>query len=105
MITVGKNQTTSDYVGIADEKSRAVLICGKRGSGKSYTLGVIFEELQAQENCLLIVIDPMGIYHTMAEPNGAQERELWDWGLSSRGLPITIHVPGDPAERYGGEDV
>lgn len=105
MITTGKNLTTGDYVGIADEKSRAVLICGKRGSGKSYTLGVIFEELQAQENCLLVVVDPMGIYHTMAEPNRAQERQLWEWGLSSRGLPITIHVPGDPTERYGGEDV
>jgi DNA helicase HerA-like ATPase len=105
MITIGKDYTSSDYVGIADEKSRAVLICGKRGSGKSYTLGVIFEELQAQENSLLIVIDPMGIYHTMAEPNLSQERQLWDWGLSSRGLPITIHVPGDPTERYGGPDV
>lgn len=105
MITVGRNTLTQEFVGIADEKSRAVLICGKRGSGKSYTLGVIFEELQTQESCLLIVVDPMGIYHTMVEPNLEQERQLWDWGLSSKGLPITVHVPGDPTERYGGTDI
>ena len=105
MITIGKDSSTGEYVGIADEKSRAVLICGKRGSGKSYTLGVILEELQTQENCLLIVVDPMGIYHTMVEPNRAQERQLCEWGLSSRGVRITIHVPGDPTERYGGSDV
>ena len=45
-----------------------VTVCGKRGSGKSHTLGVLMEELmtlpaQVGQNLSGLVIDAMGIYH------------------------------------------
>jgi DNA helicase HerA-like ATPase len=38
-------QKTGRPITLSADLSRVILICGKRGSGKSYTLGVIAEEL------------------------------------------------------------
>lgn len=38
----------------------AVAVVGKRGSGKSYTLGVLAEELRATDGVAPVVLDPMG---------------------------------------------
>lgn len=105
MLNIGKNLESDEFVYLDDSRSRAVLVCGKRGSGKSYTLGVIVEELLDAGNTLIIIIDPMGIYYPMAQPNQQQERLLWDWGLSARGAPILQLVPGNPESLYGGRDV
>jgi hypothetical protein len=41
----------------------------------------------------------------MSLPNDSQERDLWDWGLSTKGMPVLLLVPGDPEQRYGGREV
>jgi hypothetical protein len=105
MLNIGKDLKNSEMIYLDDSRSRAVLVCGKRGSGKSYTLGVIVEELLDADDTLTIIIDPMGIYYPMAQPNRDQERMLWDWGLSSRGAPVLLLVPGDPELLYGGHEV
>lgn len=105
MLSIGRDVKTNDDAYLDNSRSRAVLICGKRGSGKSYTLGVIIEELIEAGDTLTIILDPMGIYHPMSLPNHGQERELWDWGLSTKGMPVHLLVPGDPEQRYGGHDV
>jgi len=105
MLNIGKNLKTDEMVYLDDSRSRAVLVCGKRGSGKSYTLGVIVEELLDAGDVLTIIIDPMGIYYPMTQPNQEQERLLWDWGLSAKGMPILLLVPGDPEILYGGREV
>jgi DNA helicase HerA-like ATPase len=105
MLNIGKNLKTDEMVYLDASRSRAVLVCGKRGSGKSYTLGVIVEELLDTGNTLVIIIDPMGIYYPMAQPNHEQERLLWDWGLSAKGIPILLLVPGVPETLYGGREV
>lgn len=105
MLNIGKDIKTGEYVYLDASRSRAVLICGKRGSGKSYTLGVIIEELLDAEKTLVVIIDPMGIYYSMAQSNREQERLLWEWGLSARGLPVVVLTPGDPDVMYGGPDV
>jgi len=51
-------------------KPHMVTVCGKRGSGKSHTLGVMMEELmtlpaQVQANLTGLVIDAMGIYWSL----------------------------------------
>ncbi|MFQ5758746.1 MAG: ATP-binding protein [Candidatus Bathyarchaeia archaeon] len=105
-LNIGKDRESNDYVYLDASRSRAVLVCGKRGSGKSYTLGVIVEELlAASSNVLVILVDPMGIYYPMAQPNHEQERLLWDWGLRAKGLPILLLVPGNPEFLYGGREV
>jgi len=99
---IGRDKKAHEDIFIDANKSRAILICGKRGSGKSYTLGNIAEELQANlKDVLCLIIDPMGIYWTMCNPNIDQEKVLWDWGLSANGLKVKLLVPGDPEQRYG----
>lgn len=105
MLNIGRDIKTGDYLYLDDSRSRAITICGKRGSGKSYTLGVIVEELQQIGNTLTIIIDPMGIYYIMAQPNHDQDRLLWEWGLTSRGLDVLALVPGDPEQLYGGPEI
>lgn len=105
MIYLGRNVQDDSDVYIDDSKSRVALICGKRGSGKSYTMGVLLEELfKAKEN-IVLVIDPMGIFHTMSLPNNDQEELVWNWGMNPEGFPVRVIVPGKPDERYGGEDI
>ena len=87
-------------------KSHAIFICGKRGSGKSYTMGVLVEELQEKHpDFLKIIIDPMGIFWTMAELNIEQEEELWDWNLYAREYPVKLIVPGEVEKRFDSEVV
>ncbi len=105
MLNIGKDLKGGELVYLDDSRSRAVLVCGKRGSGKSYTLGVIVEELLDADNTLVLIVDPMGIYYPMAQPNHEQERLLWDWGLSAKGIPILLLVPGVPELLYGGREV
>ncbi|WP_136716619.1 ATP-binding protein [Halorientalis salina] len=42
-------------------------IVGKRGSGKSYTMGVLAEELARTDGIAPVVADPMGVFGTLAE--------------------------------------
>jgi DNA helicase HerA-like ATPase len=105
VLSIGRDVKSEDYVYLDSSRSRAVLVCGKRGSGKSYTLGIIVEELLDAGNTLVIVIDPMGIYYPMAQSNRQQERLLWDWGLSAKGVPTLLLVPGEPDLLYGGREV
>ena len=48
-LRIGTDYESGETAYIRATGSRAVFICGKRGSGKSYTLGVIVEELFSQE--------------------------------------------------------
>lgn len=105
MLNIGKDIKSNELVYLDSSRSRAILVCGKRGSGKSYTLGVIVEELLEAGNTLVIVVDPMGIYHPMAQSNKDQEEMLWNWGLSAKGVPTTLLVPGVPEILYGGRQV
>lgn len=102
MIFLGQD-SEGEQVYLDDSRSRAVLICGKRGSGKSYTMGVFLEELVQREDVLVIVADPMRNFHTMSLPNREQESALWEWGLGAKGMPVRLLVPGDPVNRYGRE--
>lgn len=102
MIFLGRD-SNGEQIYLDDTHSRAVLICGKRGSGKSYTMGVFLEELVQREDVLVIVADPMRNFHTMSLPNREQESTLWEWGLSAKGVPVRLLVPGDPQARYGKE--
>lgn len=105
MLHIGRTLDSNEDVYIDVSKSRVILICGKRGSGKSYTLGVLVEEVFKTKESIVLIIDPMGIYHTISLPNNEQEQLVWKWGASPKGLPVTVVVPGNPEFRYGGEDI
>lgn len=44
----------------------AMLIVGKRGYGKSYTMGVVAEDLARTPEVAPVLIDPMGVFDTLA---------------------------------------
>ncbi|WP_436935953.1 ATP-binding protein [Halovenus marina] len=60
----------------------AVCVVGKRGYGKSYTIGVIAEELARTDGVAPVVVDPMGIFDTLTEP--------------AEGDPVPADVIDDP---------
>ncbi len=86
-------------------KPHAVLICGKRGYGKSYTMGCLLEELAFLEPAVKkrlasLVIDTMGIFWTMSHPNTFEAQKLKSWELFPAGLEIEVFVPEGRVEAY-----
>ena len=82
-----------------------ILICGKRGYGKSYSLGVLMEEVVAcYEKCSLdvgmLVIDTLGIYWTSRYPNTRESEQLLAWGEQPKGLDIHVLVPQGFVNEY-----
>ena len=97
---VKMGQVTSLYNPILLDviRSHVVFICGKRGSGKSYTLGVIAEGMstlpeEISKNLSVIILDTMGIYWTMKYANKKDEKLLDDWGLKASGFDVKIFTP------------
>jgi DNA helicase HerA-like ATPase len=99
---LGSELDNDSEVTIEANRARAVFACGKRGTGKSYTLGNIMEEVDKNlSDTVPLVVDPMGIYWTMGKPNTSQEELLWEWGLQPEEFEASLLIPGDPEERYG----
>ena len=58
------------------DRPHACLVVGKRGSGKSYTLGVLAEALARTDGVAPVVVDPMGAFRTLERaPVSARVRE------------------------------
>ncbi|WP_435196772.1 ATP-binding protein [Natronomonas sp. EA1] len=53
-------------VGLDIDRAHAGVVVGKRGSGKSYTLGVLAEALAARRGVTPVVCDPMGAFEGLA---------------------------------------
>ncbi len=75
-----------------------VLIVGKRGSGKSYSGAVIAEEIMKQpdeikNNLSCIMLDTMGIFWSMKNPNEKDLPLLSEWNMKPSGFPIQNFVP------------
>ncbi len=84
------------YLDVAD--THAIFICGKRGSGKSYTMGVIAEGIAAlppeiRNNISVVILDTMGIYWSMKFPNKKDANLLDKWGIKAKGLDVTVFTP------------
>jgi len=97
-ITMGQTTSLSNPVYMDVSRSHVVFICGKRGSGKSYTMGVITEGMsdlppEIKENISVVMLDTMGIYWTMKYPNHKDEDLLKQWGLEAKSLDIHIYTP------------
>jgi DNA helicase HerA-like ATPase len=79
-------------------RPHVILITGKRGSGKSYTSAVIVEEVmklpdEVRQNLSCLMIDTMGIFWSMKNPNDRQIMELTEWNLKPRGFDVKIVIP------------
>jgi hypothetical protein len=73
-----------------------IFICGKTGSGKSYTMGVIAEELANLDIGIgVVIIDPMGVFWSMKFPRSETEADVpKSWKLEPRGFEnVKVFVP------------
>jgi len=75
-----------------------ILITGKRGAGKSYSSAVIAEEImklpdEIRENLTCLMIDTMGIFWSMKNPNDQDFNLLAEWDMKPQGFPVQNIVP------------
>jgi len=96
--------TTKVYLDLL--KPHVILIAGKRGSGKSYSVSVILEEFlslpeEFRQKMAFVVFDPVGIYWSMKFPNDVQIKLLEEWKLEPKGFEkIKVYVPEKQREEY-----
>lgn len=79
-------------------KPHVILVCGKRGTGKSYTLGSITESLtflkgKLKEKLCSVMIDTMGIFWTMKFPNTEHRDLLAEYDLEPKGVDVNVLAP------------
>ncbi|MDD5253647.1 MAG: ATP-binding protein [Candidatus Nanoarchaeia archaeon] len=97
-VKMGEITSLSNNVYLDVNNAHTILISGKRGSGKSFTLGVIAEEIsnlppEIKERLSVLIFDTMGIFWTMKYPNQKEEDLLKKWNISPRGLNVDIYTP------------
>ena len=97
-VKMGQYTSLSNTIYMDVARSHVVLVAGKRGTGKSYTLGVIAEEIsnlpiEARKNIAPLIFDTMGIFWTMKYENEKEKELLSDWELKPMKLPVRVFVP------------
>lgn len=104
-VKMGQYTSLSNRILMDVARSHVILVAGKRGSGKSYTLGVIAEELsnlpkEASENIASLIFDTMGIYWTTKYKNEKDKELLREWELKTKSLNVKIFVPYGHFNKY-----
>ncbi len=104
-VKMGVYTSMSNKIFMDVSRSHVILVAGKRGSGKSYSLGVIAEELsnlpkEDAKNIASIIFDTMGIFWTMKYKNEKDKMLLNDWELKTKELPVKVFVPFGKVEEY-----
>ncbi|MBM3230441.1 ATP-binding protein [Candidatus Pacearchaeota archaeon] len=104
-VKMGTYTSLSNTLKVDVARSHVILIAGKRGSGKSYTLGAIAEELaclspETARNVSSLIFDTMGIFWTMKFKNEKDSPLLKEWNLETKSLPIKVLVPAGKTHVY-----
>ena len=104
-VKMGNYTSLSNLLWLDVIKSHVILIAGKRGSGKSYSIGVLAEELsklppEVRENIAPLIFDTMGIFWTMKYRNDQDTELLEDWDLKAEELPANVWVPAGHFDEY-----
>ncbi len=94
---VGEDEMRNTPIYLDGLNPHVVFVCGARGSGKSYVLGVLAEELALKnKNVGIVVVDPIGVFWSMKHPN-KDEKELEllaEWDMLPKGLNNTkVFIP------------
>ncbi|MDH5482321.1 MAG: DUF87 domain-containing protein [Candidatus Bathyarchaeota archaeon] len=107
-IFLGKLLTEGqDSIYLDVDKAHVILICGKRGTGKSWTLGNIVEGIaesppEVREEIATIVIDTMGIFWSLKFParRTEQQKLLEKWGMEPKAFDVKVFVPKGLKEQH-----
>ncbi len=107
---IGKESKYNLDVGIDFLRPHVILICGKKGYGKSYSMGVLTEEFlslpdEIRSNLAFLIADPMGIFWSMKMKN-IDEYEVkmlsQEWGLDKESYYdyVKIMIPSKYESLY-----
>ena len=97
-VKMGQTSSLANKVLIDAITSHVIFICGKRGSGKSYTMGVLAEGLgllepEIKQNIATVIFDTMGVFWTMKYKNKQDEELLEEWNLHEEEFKVKVLVP------------
>jgi hypothetical protein len=87
-----------------------VFICGKRGYGKSYSIGVFLEEIALLDEAIkqhlaVVVLDTLGIFWSTQFPSKDDGERIKQWGLKPSGFPIRLLVPTHATGSYSKREI
>lgn len=104
-VKMGNYTSLSNMIWLDVVRSHVIMIAGKRGSGKSYTLSAIAEELcdlpeEVAQNIAPLIFDTMGIFWTMKFKNEKEAELLQEWGLKPKSIPVVVWAPYGYFEEY-----
>ncbi|MFP4116212.1 MAG: ATP-binding protein [Candidatus Aenigmatarchaeota archaeon] len=110
LVGEGEDANLTNPVHLDVARPHVSLICGKRGQGKSYTGAVIAEEFfrlpdEIRQNLSMLMIDVMGIWWSLKNPNEQQLGLLKDWGLEPDSFDASVYVPKGFVEDYRERDI
>ncbi len=99
--SITKKKTKTKVYDLRVPKNHSFIANGvvSHNSGKSYTLGVMAEEMSKLDkdiakNLSVLIFDTMGIFWTMKYPNQKEEKLLVGWNMSPEKLSnIDVYVP------------
>jgi len=74
--------------------TKHVVILAKSGAGKSYTVGVLLEEI-IEKNIPLLIIDPHGEYSSLKIPNNKDSDQLKKFQIKSKAYIKNVREYGD----------
>ncbi|KXB01626.1 hypothetical protein AKJ41_00825 [candidate division MSBL1 archaeon SCGC-AAA259O05] len=87
----------NEKVQLDSSSPHVIFVCGARGSGKSYTLGVLAEEIARKDSDIAtVIIDPIGVFWSMKYPNQEEEeiKLLEEIDLENKGIEnVQVFVP------------
>jgi len=97
-VKMGQTSSLANPIYIDALKSHVVFICGKRGSGKSYTMGSMAEglgllDLEVRDNIATLIFDTMGVFWTMKYPNKQDRKLVEEWNLEEKEFKVNVLVP------------
>jgi len=88
--------TNNVYLDVAT--THVVLVTGKRGSGKSFTLSLVAEEISRLDEAIkqrlsVVMFDTLGVFWTMKYPNYRQQDLLDKWKIKPEATKVEIFIP------------
>ena len=109
-VRMGQTTSLSNNIMMDVAKPHVILIAGKRGSGKSTTIGVIAEEMSAlpeeiTNKLSILIFDTMGIFWTMKFPNLRDEKLLEEWELKPMSFDVKVYTPEGFFQKYKKEGI
>ncbi|MBI2043943.1 ATP-binding protein [Candidatus Pacearchaeota archaeon] len=104
-VKMGNYTSMSNRILLDIARNHVIMIAGKRGSGKSWTIGVIAEELaslkkEISQNIASLIFDTMGIFWTMKYSNEKDKDLIYEWNITPKQTPVRIFVPFGHYDSY-----